>query len=72
MLPLLLLKLNRQPVGMNFRDSWHAQALDFLSGALMQRDQTAPRNPSFDRRHHNEALERCMESALFLKRADHM
>jgi hypothetical protein len=57
---------------MKFSDSWHAQALDFLSGALTQRDQTAPRNPSFDRRHHNEALERCMGSALFLNRADDM
>jgi hypothetical protein len=57
---------------MNFSDSWHAQALDFLSGALMQPDQTAPRNPLFDRRHQHEALERCMESVLFLKRADHM
>jgi hypothetical protein len=38
----------------------------------MQRDQTAPQNPSFDCRHHNEALERCVGSAFFLNRADHM
>jgi len=51
--------LNRQPVGLNLRDG-------LLSGALMQVGSDRASEPVVRRRHHNEALERCMGSAFFL------